>query len=80
MGMLPKVLSLQFGLKGGIRGLGVDGLFLEDGQDTHRFLKELKAGLEVHSEVASDPHNPFPHVLLLLQNKPVMDKWVNIVH
>ena len=53
MGVLPKVLSLQLGLKGGIRGLGVDGLLLEDRQDSHRFLKELETGLKIHTEVAS---------------------------
>ena len=70
MGMLPKVLSLQLGLKGCIGGLRVDGLLLKDRQDAHGFLKKFKAGLEVHSEVASDPDNSFPHVFLLLQHKP----------
>ena len=70
VGVLPKVLSFQFCLEGGIRGLRVDRLFLEDGKDTHRFLEEFKASLEVHSKVTSDPDNPFPHVLLLLQHEP----------
>merc|ERR1719209_2779395 len=67
--MLPKVLSLQLGFKGCIRGFRVDGLLLKDRQDAHGFLKKFKAGLEVHSEVASDPDNSFPHVFLLLQHE-----------
>ena len=70
VGVLAKMLSLQFCLKGCVGGLGVDGLLLKDGQHTHRLLEELKAGLKVHAEVAGDPHDTFTHVLLLLQNEP----------
>ena len=67
--MLAKMLSLQLGLEGLVGGLGVDGLLLQDGQDSHGLLEELKAGSQVHTEVASHPNDALTHVLLLLQDE-----------
>ena len=69
VGVLAKMLGLQLGLKGLVRGLGVDGLLLEDGEDTHGLLEELKAGSQVHTKVASHPNDALTHVLLLLQDE-----------
>ena len=69
VGVLTKMLGLQLGLKGLVRGLGVDGLLLEDGEDAHGLLEELKAGSQVHTEVASHPNDALTHVLLLLQDE-----------
>ena len=69
VGVLSKMLGLQLGLKGLVRSLGVDGLLLEDGEDTHGFLEELETGSEIHAEVASDPDDALSHVLLLFQHK-----------
>ena len=69
VGVLAKMLGFQLSFKGLVRGLGVDGLLLEDRQDAHWLLKEFKAGGEIHAEVASDPDNTFAHVLLLLQHE-----------
>ena len=67
--VLSQVLGLQLGLKGLIRGLGVDGLLLKDGEDSHWILKQLEAGSEVHAKVAGHPNNSLPHVFLLLQHE-----------
>ena len=70
--MLAKMLSLQLGLKCLVRSLGVDCLFLKDGQNTHGFLKEFNTGSQVHTEVDRDPGDALPHVLLLLQHEHVV--------
>ena len=69
VGVLAKVLGLQLCLKGLIRGLRVDGLFLENRQDAHRLLEQLQAGSKVHPKVAGDPDDSLAHVLLLLQHE-----------
>ena len=69
VGVLSKVLGLQLCLKGLIRGLRVDGLFLENRQDAHRLLEQLQAGSKVHPKVAGDPDDSLAHVLLLLQHE-----------
>ena len=69
VGVLAKMLGFQLSFKGLIRGFWVDGLLFQDGEDAHGFLKELKAGSEIHAKVASDPDNSLSHVLLLLQHE-----------
>lgn len=70
--VFAKMLSLEFGLKGLIRSLRVDGLFLKDGQETHGLLKQLNTSRQVHTEIHGDPLDSLPHVFLLLQDKHVM--------
>ena len=69
VGVLAKMLGLQLSFKRLIRGLGVDGLLLEDWQNAHWLLKQFKAGGKIHPKVASDPDNSLAHVLLLLQHE-----------
>ena len=69
VGMFAQKISVQLCLKGLIRGLRVDGLFLENRQDAHRLLEQLQAGSKVHPKVAGDPDDSLAHVLLLLQHE-----------
>lgn len=64
--------GLQLGLKRRVARLGIDGLLLQDGQDSHGLLKEEDALLEIHAKVARLPLDALAHVLLLLQDKHVM--------
>ena len=70
VGILSKMLSLQLGLEGLVRRLGVDGLLLEDWQDAHWLLEEFKARSKIHAKVTSHPDDSFAHVFLLFQHEP----------
>ena len=70
VGMFSKMLSLQLGLEGLVRRLGVDGLLLKDWQDAHWLLEELKARSKIHAKVTSHPDDSFAHVFLLFQHEP----------
>ena len=70
VGVLAKMLSLQFCLKGCVGGLGVDGLLLKDWQDAHWLLEEFKARSKIHAKVTSHPDDSFAHVFLLFQDEP----------
>ena len=72
VGVLAKMLGLQLSLKGLVRGLGVDGLLLEDGEDSHGLLEEVDALGQVHAEVDGLPLDALAHVLLLLQHEHVV--------
>merc|ERR1719225_574125 len=69
---LAKQVLLQFLLKGFIRRLGEQGLFLKDGKKTHGLLHELDSGLKIHAKVHHLPLNALPDILLLLKDKHVV--------
>merc|ERR1711962_1193746 len=64
--------GLQLLLKGLISCLREKRLLLEDGPDTHRFLKHDDGSSQVHTEVHHDPVNAFLDVLLLFNNEHVV--------
>ena len=51
--------------KGGVGGLGEEGLLLEDGQEGHRLLKHVNALLQIHTKVDVRPVQTFADVHLL---------------
>ena len=73
VGVLAKMLGFQLSFKCLIRGLGVDGLLLEDWQNAHWLLKEFKAGGKIHAKVTSHPDDSFAHVFLLFQHEPTQN-------
>ena len=69
---LAQMVGLQLVFKGLVSGLGEERLLFEDGQDAHRLLEEVDAGLQVHSEVDHGPVDALLEVFLLLKHEGVV--------
>ena len=72
VGRLAEVVGLELLLERLVRGLGKEGLLLEDGQDAQGLLEHGDAGLQVHAEVDHLPLDALLEVLLLLQDEHVV--------
>ena len=70
LGPLAQQVGHQLLSKGGVSGLGEEGLLLKDGEEGHGLLKHVDALLQIHPEVNVGPVKSFSDVLLLLEGEP----------
>ena len=70
LGPLAKQGAHQLLGKGGIGGLGEEGLLLEDGEEGHGLLEHVNALLQVHPEVDVGPVQTLPYIFFLLEGEP----------
>merc|ERR1719356_426666 len=72
LGPLAQQVGHQLLSKGGVGGLGEEGLLLKDGKEGHGLLKHVNALLQVHAEVNVGPVQALPDVHLLLKGEHVL--------
>ena len=70
LGPLAKQGAHQLLGKGGVGGLGEEGLLLEDGEEGHGLLKHVNALLQVHAKVNIGPVQTLPDIFLLFKGEP----------
>ena len=71
-GTFAQKIRLQFLFECLIRGLGEQGLLLEDGEDAEWLLEHGDTALEIHPEVHHLPVDAFLQIFFLLQHKHVV--------
>merc|ERR1719356_1970859 len=72
LGPLVQQVGHQLLSKGGVGGLGEEGLLLKDGKEGHGLLKHVNALLQIHAEVNVGPVQALPDVHLLLKGEHVL--------
>merc|ERR1740123_1369474 len=68
---LAQQVGQQLLSKGGVSGLGEEGLFLKDGKEGHGLLKHVNALLKIHTEVNVGPVQTLTDVHFLLKGEHV---------
>ena len=72
LGPLAQQVGHQLLSKGGVGGLGEEGLLLKDGKEGHGLLKHVNALLQIHAEVNVGPVQALPDIHLLLKGEHVL--------